>query len=294
MLLWLALVISIAQGLRGFEESDYYDDGSEPTVENPEWMAALNDSLSLAEVSMPGTHDTVSFYGGDLVQTQSWSLIGQLRAGVRFLDIRCRHYFDTLPIYHGSVYQYTFFDHVLQDVLEFLASFPTEAVIMRVKGEYIAEGNNETMFETVSKYLRIFRWNNFWLANRIPTLGECRGKIVIVQDFVGPVIGLQYSELNVEDHWEVWALFYWELDEKWNHIRRHLGETERGDKSKMYITFTCGVGTMAFPYAVAWRVNHRLLEYLVEEGQSLKRVGIIGMDFPGGRLIEKIIQINFQ
>ena len=37
---------------------------------------------------MPGTHDSMSRHGGDLVAAQTWDLSEQLRAGIRVLDIR--------------------------------------------------------------------------------------------------------------------------------------------------------------------------------------------------------------
>jgi hypothetical protein len=52
------------------------------------WMSHLPDIIFLTDLAMVGTHDTMSFYGGDAVQTQTMSLRTQLNAGVRALDIR--------------------------------------------------------------------------------------------------------------------------------------------------------------------------------------------------------------
>ncbi|KAJ8273609.1 hypothetical protein GJAV_G00103560 [Gymnothorax javanicus] len=82
-----------------------YDDTSTPEFLNASWMASIPDGRPLSEVTLPGTHNTMAFYGGALVECQSWSLDLQLQAGVRFLDIRVRHVNGTLTIHHGVVYQ---------------------------------------------------------------------------------------------------------------------------------------------------------------------------------------------
>eukprot|EP01084_Bolivina_argentea_P223600 378300_1 len=107
------------------------------------WMRAalLDDETLLSEISIPGTHDTMSFYGGDYYQTQTMDLMTQLNSGIRFLDIRadCDEMEpDKLAIYHGQVplsnYQYA---HLRQDVFavikQFLDAHIGQTIIMRLK-----------------------------------------------------------------------------------------------------------------------------------------------------------------
>ena len=65
---------------------------------NPSWMKKIADGTQLGSVSMPGTHDTMTFkrssVGCDVMKgfttCQTWDLSQQLHAGIRFLDIRLR------------------------------------------------------------------------------------------------------------------------------------------------------------------------------------------------------------
>src|SRR5438874_2499396 len=65
-----------------------YSHDSSIGYNNSDWMGALPDQLRLSELSIPGTHDSMSFHGGDAVQTQSMPLSTQLESGIRVLDIR--------------------------------------------------------------------------------------------------------------------------------------------------------------------------------------------------------------
>lgn len=112
-----------------------------------EWMARVPDQTSLASLSIPGTHDTETF---DLVnntkfQCQNHDLRTQLRAGLRYFDIRGRLLIDetasgeeTAPvigIFHAQMYTGYTLEDVLLTLFEFLDQHPTEGIIMRLKME---------------------------------------------------------------------------------------------------------------------------------------------------------------
>lgn len=113
---------------------------------NPDWMVRIPDATSLGSLSIPGTHDTLTF---DLVdnegyQCQNHNLETQLRAGLRYLDVRSRLVYrkhgnandpPLIGIYHGYAYTGYTFEDVLQTVFEFLKAHPTEGIIMRIKEE---------------------------------------------------------------------------------------------------------------------------------------------------------------
>lgn len=57
------------------------------------WMSRLPETVPLCQVSLPGTHDSCALYDGlsfGFAKCQVWHLKDQLKAGVRFIDIRCR------------------------------------------------------------------------------------------------------------------------------------------------------------------------------------------------------------
>lgn len=154
---------------------------------HPDWMARVPDQASLASLSIPGTHDTETF---DLVnntkfQCQNHDLKTQLRAGLRYFDIRGRLVVDeaaggeeTTPeigIFHAQVYTGYTLEDVLLTLFEFLDQHPTEGIIMRLKmegppvrkkpdGALIDEGEEEqeadtaahnTTFEEAFNYYRL-------------------------------------------------------------------------------------------------------------------------------------------
>ena len=102
------------------KDPDYWNVPDDPGVRNLNWMARLPSSTSIAQLSVPGTHDSMACDGNIWVYTQSLSLIIQLMVGVRFFDIRCRHFNDGLPIHHGAFYQNANFDDVLRTTINFL------------------------------------------------------------------------------------------------------------------------------------------------------------------------------
>lgn len=120
------------------DPEDFYNHSSDTTVEFPDWMSWVSDGTKISELALPGTHQSLSFFGGDAAQNQSLSLRGQLDAGIRFLDVRARmeRRDDTgerfMGIYHGDVYQNAVFGDVLCGVQDFLEANPSEAVMMRL------------------------------------------------------------------------------------------------------------------------------------------------------------------
>uniref|UniRef100_A0A8C4QB65 Phosphatidylinositol-specific phospholipase C X domain-containing protein n=1 Tax=Eptatretus burgeri TaxID=7764 RepID=A0A8C4QB65_EPTBU len=116
----------------GASQSHCVDNTEKAEFINPDWMADISDKKSIAEISLPGTHNTMSFYGGPSVQCQSWCLKQQLEAGVRFLDIRARHYINDLPIHHEAFYQHVTFRNVVQETMDFLKRHPREVLILKL------------------------------------------------------------------------------------------------------------------------------------------------------------------
>src|SRR4051812_1786881 len=109
---------------------------------NPDWMRGLADATSLAAISIPGTHETLSIHGGAWTQTQEdfgdggGTLAAQLDAGIRMIDIRARvNAGNTFTIHHGATYQNANFDDVLNRLTDFLGAHPGETVIVRLKQE---------------------------------------------------------------------------------------------------------------------------------------------------------------
>ncbi|KAL0962240.1 hypothetical protein UPYG_G00337520 [Umbra pygmaea] len=159
---------------------------------------------------------------------------------------------------------------------------------MRLREEF-----SETfdIYGAVVKYIhRYAHWDLLWHSRLMPTLGQSRGKLIILQDFAGPDLGMRYSSLDIGDAWKVPTLLH--VAEKWNRVYEHLELAAVGNRAHIYLTYSSGAGLFACPNAVAKRINARLYDYLTAHlGQSV-HFGIIAMDYPAAPLVQMIIGFN--
>lgn len=225
-------------------------------IDNSDWMKQISDrTTKLSSLSLPGTHDTMSFYGGDAAQCQTLSLKNQLESGIRVLDIRCRHIADVFAIHHGMVFQKTYFSDVLNIVINFLQHHNGESIYMRVKEEYKAENNTRTFEETFNMgYWKPYN-QYFWdpeksLNPKNPTLEETSGKIVILQGFeASKSYGISWESLDIQDDYNLGT--NWDLYDKWLKVKAQLDKANNNNNPETTIVnFLSGSGG-SFPYFVA-------------------------------------------
>ncbi|XP_020516890.1 1-phosphatidylinositol phosphodiesterase [Labrus bergylta] len=290
MYIELLVLVGVFGLSRGAIQRPDYDDTPKPEFLNPSWMASIPDDQPLSEVTMPGTHNTMALYGGVYAECQTWSLASQLRAGVRFLDVRVRHVKGNLTIHHGVSYQRAHFGHVLEGVAEFLQEFQSETVLMRVKEEF---SETYDIYGAVVDHIhRYAHWDLLWHSRLVPTMAEARGKLIILQDFSGPDLGMRYGSLDIADDWKVPTLLH--VEEKWQSVYDHLEAAPTGNKGQVFLTFSSGAGVFAYPRAVAQRVNPQLYDYLRAKTDLNQRLGIICMDFPASPMIQMIIDFQLK
>ncbi|XP_060916524.1 1-phosphatidylinositol phosphodiesterase [Labrus mixtus] len=290
MYIELLVLVGVFGLSRGAIQRPDYDDTPKPEFLNPSWMASIPDDQPLSEVTMPGTHNTMALYGGVYAECQTWSLACQLRAGVRFLDVRVRHVKGNLTIHHGVSYQRAHFGHVLEGVAEFLQEFQSETVLMRVKEEF---SETYDIYGAVVDHIhRYAHWDLLWHSRLVPTMAEARGKLIILQDFSGPDLGMRYGSLDIADDWKVPTLLH--VEEKWQSVYDHLEAAPTGNKGQVFLTFSSGAGVFAYPRAVAQRVNPQLYDYLRAKTDLNQRLGIICMDFPASPMIQMIIDFQLK
>jgi len=157
------------------------------------WMSKFKNETPLSALSIPGTHNSPTHHTAlPSVRCQSVSVKDQLKNGVRFLDIRVQPENpndpskDDLILVHSafpvSLTGSKYFRDLINTVLAFLDSNPSETVIISLKREGIGKSTDEHL----SKILRDHyatdstRW---FTENRIPVLGEAREKIVLIRRF---------------------------------------------------------------------------------------------------------------
>ncbi|XP_053149156.1 1-phosphatidylinositol phosphodiesterase-like [Hemicordylus capensis] len=270
------------------EQTEAFDNTPLPSTFLPDWMSDLPDHLTLSEISVPGTHDSMSLFGGSKIRCQSWPLEAQLAAGVRFLDVRCKLEGDHFLIYHVNTFQEADFSSVLKDTLSFLKEHPRETILMRVKEELPIIPNAE-FAPRLGRYLDEEGQGRVWAKEAIPTLGQARGKVVILEELEKEVLGVPYEELNVGDAWHVLS-----PECKWDKVKEHLGLATNGDQAALYLTFCSGNGLFTNPEELAKDINQRCYELLRAQAGQAVRWGVVIMDFPGAGLIQTIVESNLE
>lgn len=195
-------------------------------VDGPCWMKYVDDNKYLDELSIPGTHDSGTCSVDNDTEPQSSQakcqqdyIPTQLLEGIRYFDIRLgRNDENGDPgIDHGRCYLLKKdggFMH-LSDVIGYFKTFlnenPSEALIMLA-----SRGNDEAIDESITTAFAKVMADNpnlFYTSSHVPTLGEVRGKIVLLRRF-----GLAGN--SVSGH--TWGLDLTQWDGK---IKAHSGQS---------------------------------------------------------------------
>lgn len=253
-----------------------------------DWMSALDDSTPVQRLTIPGTHDSGARIGGPWVACQNTSVAAQLAAGIRFLDVRCRAIDSVFAIHHGAFYQELMFGDVLNACRAFLQTHPSETVLMRVKQEY-SEVGAEEFRRIFGSYLDDKGYRSlFRLDAGLPTLGQARGRVVLLADSDG-LGGVRYADPQLFDIQDDYMA---EPFGKYPKIEAQFRKavTQPG---KLFVNY---VSTSAWlpPCSNADRLNpqvKRLLEG--SEGSGWTGLGVVPMDFPNEvGLAETLIRHN--
>ncbi|MGI2028859.1 phosphatidylinositol-specific phospholipase C domain-containing protein [Endozoicomonas acroporae] len=254
IILLLAVLISVT-GHAHYDEAYYH--GSSAVADNSGWMAAVDGSKLLSQLSVVGTHNSMSLYGGDIAQTQSMSLIDQLNSGVRALDIRVKYDDGNMAIYHGIFFQYAYLgNNVFSVVSNFLAQNPTETIIMHIQQE---EYEDAVGVQFGRKIDVLASQHNLpvWNGHTNPRLKNVRGKVIITYKNFPPIKIDAMPRSYFSDSEQGWKMSHnWELHDKWQVIKRFFKTADNGSYGTKYrhsLAFSIGV----FPYfAASGHVSH--------------------------------------
>lgn len=271
-------------------------------------MAPLDGTLSIAELSIPGSHDSGAMYdlyeGADVAKTQNLTIAEQLAAGVRYFDVRCRHLEDQFLIFHGAVDQNQTFDEVLATMSEFLAAHPGETILASVKEESVPTNNTRSFEETFATYAAAAPWV---FAPTLPRLDDVRGKLVLLRRFSATAVPLGIdatawpdntvfsidnadAHLRIEDAYKVT-----DNDAKWAAITGLLDEAAAGAPATWMLTYTSGYQTMnELPIitVVSDDINARLDARLASAASAPTHLGTLAMDFVTADRVAAIIATN--
>lgn len=162
-------------------------------VDGPCWMKYVDDNKFLDELSIPGTHDSGTCSVDNDTEPQSSQvkcqqdyIPTQLLEGIRYFDIRLGKGNDP-GIDHGIFYllkkdgNYLHLSDVIGYFKTFLNENLSEALIMLA-----SRGNDEATDDSVTTAFAKVMDDNpdlFYTSSHVPTLGEVRGKIVLLRRF---------------------------------------------------------------------------------------------------------------
>ena len=289
-------------------------------ADTKKWMSALPDQTNITNINIPGTHDSASRFvpASWITKCQHTSLQKQLAMGVRLLDIRMELKNDTFVLVHAIIdcrkkrfifsEKLTFAD-VFTACCAFLKENPSETILVSIKED---DGHNGDVF--YEKFYEQFIANNkdaWFLANRFPTLGECRGRLVLLRR-----CGLGNMQTKEEQgldfsHWPdqgsressepktcdlhngqtqiiIQDRYAHYQKEKWLHCIIPALENAKPDSNTAYLHATSTAGGL-LPFVSSRYINRRLLPYLKE---NKKVHGWFMVDFITPQICETIIKQN--
>ena len=269
----------------GYDESKAYSDSSHPSSYNVSWMKSIPDNTKLSQMTIPGTHNSCALHGICCARTQSWSLPEQMKAGLRYFDIRLRLYNNTLRAFHAFVDQKDTFDIILSYVLHFLKENPSESIIMQIIAEHKSKNCKKTMPELYEEYTKNIKEKILEYKYKDITMGDIRGKILIIKIFHKSTKYL--PGFLIQNNWSVNTRF--SINTKKRKIKENFHRALAfKNNNKIFLNYLSCSSDYALmtPYTAAKKCNKLALRY---KG----RLGIILADYPGEYLIKYLIDQNF-
>ncbi len=145
-----------------------------------DWMGKLPDSTPLHQLSIPGTHDSGT--GNDeiaagLYKCQNFDFPVQMSDGIRYFDVRLN---SNLITHHGGNKSDTSADMLFGYAKDFLEQHPTETLFFLVTPD-----DPKKFMDFVNKINVVEDGEDslVYVAPTLPTLGQARGKIVLLRRF---------------------------------------------------------------------------------------------------------------
>ncbi|XP_061112001.1 1-phosphatidylinositol phosphodiesterase-like, partial [Conger conger] len=246
-------------------------------------MSAIPNDKPLSEVTIPGTHESMTLYGSPVIQCQVWSLNIQLDAGLRYFGIDLQENFFTtnLEVRDGAIIHQQFIE-VLTTLKSFLMNHRSEVVLLMVTAH---------SREVIKRIKKLINGDiDVWVKPSVPTMAEVRGKIVFMES-KSVNLGVFNRDTYIKGDEK-----FKNLEKKMGIIIKRLNQATDICANNLALTASNGIRFMGFfktPKGAAKLINPELFKYLsnlLKSPQKPMCLGIIAMDFPGPDLIDVIIK----
>lgn len=299
------------------------------------WMGTLPSRVRLSSITMPGTHDAAtSKVSTDMSRCQSLTIGQQLRAGVRALDLRPRYKankeaditLENLEIYHGITATSVKWKDALDTISVFLAQNPTETVFINMQKEASSGTDYSAAWRTaIRTSLQQHSSHVLQQLTANTTLGDCRGKMVVVSHnpygSEGVYNDVVYGALAAS--WDDNATFSTKLNytnntaicdatisdnynatkeaDKQAFITANLDAASKDNTTRWFMTFTNVAWTFLGNNPDAHAKKHNAnIATLISNGTYASRLGIVFSDFlgdtscSGDKLLQSVIMQNYR
>jgi 1-phosphatidylinositol phosphodiesterase len=282
-------------------------------------LSEMSDAAILSQLNIAGTHDSATAYVSmeNVARCQDSTIAEQLNMGVRLLDIRLTKKGDEFYLVHAFADCYSdkeknkrlSFGEVLEICKSFLRENPAETIILSIKQD---RGIINRWFfpPFYDKYIRSDE-SSWYLENKTPTLGQCRGKLVLMRRcrvwksfYKTAKGGLNFSfwpdqarrrmkakkvRLNKETTALIQDRYCLDTENKWICSENYMNCAVT-DKNKFALHYiSTSVKTDGKLVGTAEYINKKFMEYPLRKG-----TGWIFCDFPTEELIEKIMTSNIE
>ena len=292
-----------------------------------EWMKGLPDTIKLSQINLAGTHNSGAFKVkfSFFSKCQNMTIAEQLNSGLRFFDIRVEKLGDELKLVHAIAdcknpekpTKPLLLRSVVKTFKKFLAENPSEVILFSFNRDDGA-GSEETFDLFFEKYLSD---DALWYKeNRIPTLKEVRGKIVLLNRCHIDKSNENYTDMNTGVNLSNWVyqkdnteriyeraellgrdnsltgksfmvqdLYGLTPQKKWSLAIEPFIKNPPESEDILISFFSC-ISALYNPRSSAGYINKRLAGVTLE---NTKKYGWIILDYPTTDFIKKVIDSNF-
>lgn len=279
-----------------------------PVAEPVIWMKDIADGKKLSEISIPGSHDAGALHSiGDFAgKCQDLRIQQQLYSGSRFLDIRLDLRGESLHVTHGIVDQNLSARDAFATVNEFLEKNPSETVLMSVKEENEAKNPTISFEEALSKVGSEILGTRWCTSTALPaTLGEARGKAILLSRYKDPTIGVPCYEGWIDNSQEAFDLpngihvqDYYKLPDctakklKVDACLAYSSSNATSGTSPLVLNFISGYLEKGFPPSYSVPVAKEMNPYLANAIPEYSCAGVCIFDFVSPALCDAVIKRN--
>ncbi len=279
-------------------------------------LSTLPDSIPISEINLIGTHDSATTFCSfeSSAKCQDTVIAGQLDMGIRLLDIRLCRKNGEYYLCHSLSDCYTdstkkkrlTFTDILRDCEGFLRDNPREFILMSIKQDRGLQ--SKRFFPPL--YEKYIEGSTLWhTENRVPTLGECRGKIILMRRCyltkkytAKHSCGMDFSHWKDQDKPKLHPLplllggdisamiqdrYRLPPEKKWESCAKPFLDTCEVSGNKLAIHFLSTSSKGVNPLAAAREINPKFMQYEIN-----RPVGWIFADFVDEKMTEKIMISN--